>query len=327
MALTSVIDAILAKGRIGDADVLALRRDVYADGAISKEEASRLFAINDACPSSNMSWGQFFTEALSDFVVHQMQPSGYVDEINAEWLITHIDSDGKVETVNELELLIGILEKAKSVPECLNLYALNQVKRAVLSGEGVSRSGKSLRAGVVTEGDVEILRRILYAYGSGNNIGITTAEAELLFDINDATAKVDNHPSWNVLFAQAIANHLMMAHGHVVQDRETALRQEKWLDEKPSMDGFLTVMVKGLREIYKNTDADDSETRARNRRLALEAKMQQSEQISTSEANWLSGRINRDGSISAAERAVLTFIKQESPNIDPVLKPLLDLVA
>jgi hypothetical protein len=327
MALNSVVDAIVAKGSITDADVLALRRDCYSDSKISKEEAAKLFEINDKCQSHAIAWSQFFTEALSDFVVHQMKPEGYVDEINAEWLITHIDVDGKLESFNELELLIEIFEKAKSVPACLNLYALNQVKRAVLSGEGVTRSGKALQAGIVTEGDVEILRRILYAYGSGNNIGITSAEAELLFDINDATSKADNHPSWNVLFAQAIANHLMMAQGHVAQDRETALRQENWLDEKPTMDGFVSAMVKGLREIYKGFGADDSEAKARKRRLALEANIQTSEKISSSEANWLAARINKDGEISAAEKAVLTFIKQESPEIDPVLKPLLDLVA
>jgi hypothetical protein len=31
--------------------------------------------------------------------------------------------------------------------------------------------------------------------------------------------------------------------------------------------------------------------------------------------------------MSAAERAALTFIKHESPEIDPALKPLLNLVA
>jgi hypothetical protein len=315
MTLNSVVDAIVAKGSISDADVLVLRRECYDDGKISKDEASRLFAINDAAASHTPAWTQLFTEALSDFVVHQMQPSGYVDEINAEWLITHIDADGKLESCNELELLICILEKAKSVPPCLNLYALNQVKRTVLSGEGVTRSGKKLKAGVVTEADVDILRRILYAYGSGDNIGITSDEAELLFDINDATAKANNHPSWNVLFAQAIANHLMMAQGHVAKSREEALRQEQWLNEKPTKNGFLNTMVKGLRDIYKN-----SETVAPKRQATTE-------NITTSEANWLTARINKDGHISAAERAVLTFVKQESPDIDPVLRPLLDLVA
>lgn len=317
MTLNSMVDAIVAKGNITDADVLALRRACYGDGKISRDEASRLFEINDAAPSHTPAWTQLFTEALSDFVVHQMQPKGYVDEINAEWLITQIDADGKLESCNELELLICILEKAKSVPACLNLYALNQVKRTVLSGEGVTRSGKKLKAGVVTEADVDMLRRILYAYGSGDNIGITSEEAELLFDINDATATANNHPSWNILFAQAIANHMMVAQGHVAKNRETALRQEKWLDEKPGLDGYFTAMVKGLRDIYKGSRSAAGNV----------AKIASSEKITSPEANWLTSRINKDGRITTAERAVLTFIKHESPDIDPVLRPLLDLVA
>jgi hypothetical protein len=304
MTLNSMVEAIIAKGSMSDADVLALRRECYDDGNISRDEASRLFAINDAAKSHTPAWTLLFTEALSDFVVHQMQPTGYVDEINAEWLITHIDADGKLESCNELELL-----------PCLNLYALNQVKRAVLSGEGVTRSGKTLKAGVVTETDVDILRRILYAYGSGDNIGITSDEAELLFDINDATAQANNHASWNVLFAQAIANHLMVAQGHIAKSREVALRQEQWLNDKSTKNGFLNTMVKGLRDIYNGSESVAPKRGAK------------AENITTSEANWLTARINKDGHITAAERAVLTFIKQESPDIDPVLRPLLDLVA
>lgn len=307
MALSSVVNAIVAKGTIADADVTALQR-CHADSKLSKQDASRLFEINSACPSHPPAWAQFFTEVLSYFVVHQMRPVGHVDEINAEWLVTHIDTDGRVESPNELELLIRILEQAKSVPPSLNLYALNQVKQAVLTGKGVTRTGKNQQAGVVTGSDVETLRRILYAYDSDDNIGITADEAGLLFDINDATTNADNHPSWNVLFAQAIASHLLTAQGHIGRDRETALRHEKWLDVKPAGDRFLNTMVKGLRDIYKVSGSTEG------RKANIKA-------------NWLTARINKDGQITAAERAVLTFIKQESPDIGPVLRPLLDLVA
>jgi hypothetical protein len=328
MASNAIIDSISARCRITDEDVLAMRRAYYSDASITEGEASELFALNDSCSSHAVSWTQFFTEALSDFIVHQMKPEGYVDEANAKWLMGHIDADGKLESWNELELLIGIIEKAKSVPANLNIYALNQVKYAVLSGEGVTRSGSELKAGVVTEGDVQILRRILYAYGSGDNIGITIPEAEVLFDINDATAKADNHPSWSILFAQAIANHLMMAQGYQAPDRQTALRREHWLDEKPTMGSFITAMVTGLREVYKNSWNDiGAEVQARKIRLNREAASGESEKITSREAAWLAARINRDGEISPAERAALTFIKQESPEINPALKPLLDLVA
>ena len=49
--------------------------------------------------------------------------------------------------------------------------------------------------------------------------------------------------------------------------------------------------------------------------------------ISDSNAKWLAERISGNGKISAAERAVLSRIKQEAPKANPVLKPLMNLVA
>lgn len=49
--------------------------------------------------------------------------------------------------------------------------------------------------------------------------------------------------------------------------------------------------------------------------------------ISDSNAKWLAARISGNGKISAAERAVLSRIKQDSAKVNPVLKPLMNLVA
>ena len=45
------------------------------------------------------------------------------------------------------------------------------------------------------------------------------------------------------------------------------------------------------------------------------------------EARWLADRITRDGRVLTHEAALLSFIKHESPDIHPVLRPLLDKVA
>lgn len=323
------VESVLRSGTITDAQTLELRRQLYADYKIGQDEAGWLFELNAACPAQDKGWRVFFVEALSDFIVNQMHPAGYVSEANAKWLMGEIDADGRLESLNELEMLIAIFEIAKSVPESLSKYALNQVKAAVLTGKGILKSGKTLEAGVVSEGDVEILRRILYAYGSGGNIGITKAEAEVLFDINDATAKAGNHPTWPVLFSQAIANYLMMASGHTPVDRETALRREEWLadDSKaPASAGFISEMVGALRSIYKMS-LDDRGRIAGEKRRSLKAAITENEILTASESAWLVARIDRDGDLSPAERAVLTFIKQESPEIDPSLKPLLEKVA
>lgn len=116
----------------------------------------------------------------------------------------------------------------------------------------------------------------------------------------------------------------MMASMHAPADRETALRQDEWLQEeqRDNVD-FFSSMIAGLRSIYTSVDDDD----ALRRRQAYDQRLVESERISRAEASWLVNRINRDGKLSDAEKAILTFIKQELPDIHPDLKPLLDRVA
>ena len=329
MARNPVVESVLRSGTITDAQTLELRRYLYADYKVGAEEADWLFEINDACKSRGRGWDVFFIEALSDYIVHQMQPQGYVNESNVSWLMQRINTDGKLDAVNELELLIAIFEIAKSVPDQLEHYALQQVKTAVLEGTGTLRNGQKLEPGIVSEADVQLLRRILYAYASGNSIGITRNEAEILFDINDATAGKANHPSWSVLFAQAIANHLMMHVGHTPLSRETVLRQEQWLENEGRSEedtDFISSMVSSLREIYQLATTSPEDRKAA-RRIRLEAATAESETVTDAEAQWLLSRINRDGQLSEAETAALAFIKRESLDIHPALQPLLDKVA
>lgn len=336
MAIRQVTEPILERGEIHDADVLALRRAFYGDGLISQEEASSLFEINDRAEIKTMAWASFFIEALCDFLIFQMEPEGYVDEANARWLIDHIEADGKVETIAELDLLISVMERAQSVPESLSQFALTQVKHVVIEGQGVTRSGLPLAPGRVVAADVAMLRRILYAYGGGGNIAITSAEAEVLFDINDATTGADNDPAWNIFFAQAIANFLMMANGHCPLTREQALHIENWGDEEePGIGDFMTKMVTQLRTFYgpvgtrnwRKAFSDPTEDELRQRRIAREREALQAERITGQEAQWLANRVGRDGKISDAERAVLIFLKNEATAIDPILLPLLQQVA
>ena len=175
---------IKARGSIKDADVLKLRRSYYDDGRISVDEAEILFALNDACPVQDPAWADCFIESITDYLVEQAEPHGYLTAENAAWLIERIAKDGQVESKTELELLVNVLDKARWAPQSLVRFALEQVKGAVLTGTGPLRSGKKLDAGIVTEADVDLLRRILYSFGSDGNVAITQPEAEVLFDID-----------------------------------------------------------------------------------------------------------------------------------------------
>ena len=51
------------------------------------------------------------------------------------------------------------------------------------------------------------------------------------------------------------------------------------------------------------------------------------EGVSHEEARWLVERIGRDGMFDPAEQALIRFLKVESPQIHPVLRPLMDAIA
>ena len=48
------------------------------------------------------------------------------------------------------------------------------------------------------------------------------------------------------------------------------------------------------------------------------------EAVTAAEATWLAERIGKDGKLTPNERALLAFLKTESPSIDPALQQLVD---
>ena len=329
MNMSADINAIATDGHITDADVLALRRAMYGnDHVIDQAEADALFALNDAADGTCAAWPDFFVEAITDYCVHQTRPEGYVTDDMANWLISKVSASGRVKTATELETVIKVMEAAREVPQALEAFAIRQVHEAVLYGDGTTRSQEQLQPGQIGVGEVELLRRILYAAGGDNGLAISRAEAELLFDINDAVSDKAQHPAWADLFVKANVNYLMATRLHHPVSREQALRRDDWLnDREVSIGDFfgraLSGGLRGILDIYRQ-DAE-AEVAARNlqRSMAIGA----AEQVDETEAGWLADRINRDGELHDAEKALLMFIKQESPDIHPALKPLLNRVA
>lgn len=317
---------IKARGSIKDADVLKLRRSYYDDGRISPEEAEVIFALNDACPVQDPAWADCFIETITDYIVDQAKPEGYLTADNANWLIERISRDGRIESKTEMELLVSVLDRARWAPQSLVTFALEQVKDAVLSGMGPLRSGKLLEPGVVNEADVELLRRIISSYGGDGNIAVTQPEAEILFEIDEATAAADNHPSWGDLFVKAIAGCVMAASGYAIPSREEALAQDAWLDRRGdlSLSRVVGGMAAGLFSAYRDQSAEE---RAIARLAQQKVEIVTNEAVTPAEAAWLAHRIGHSGQLTPNERALLMFLKAENRSIHPSLQALVDKAA
>lgn len=320
LVASAKVAEIASTSRIDADAVRVLRREVFADGVVSSDEAETLFALNAACTDQCAEWPLFFIEAITDYIVHQEKPSGYISVKNADWLIDAISRDGRVDSMTELELLVRVLEAAKFSTERLAAFALRQVMYAVVEAKGPLLVGGELVPGLIGKAEVDLLRRILYAFGGDGNIAITKSEAEVLFEINDGTAGARNDPSWNDLFVKAIANFVMCASGYEAPTREEALRHENFLDRADAdIGGFFARMAsgggRGMLAAYRLSTDIDADWEARNQ--WNDACARRAERIDCVEAKWIAERIGKDGRLQENELALVKFIKQTSPSIHP----------
>ncbi len=339
MFLASPVDLsplLKTPGTVSPEDVLHFRREVFRDGLVSKQEADAVFMINDATEAQCSQWHDFYVEVMSDFVVAQMEPRGYVSVDNGEWLIRQVNRDGQIKSPSELEMLIQIVEKATEVPKKMTHHILQHVSHAVISGEGELIRGQKLSKGVMGEAETELLRRVLYAMSGCDGSAVSRQEAEILFDLNDKTTEQENHPSWNLLFVKAIANYLMAVSGYQPPSRQTAFAREKWMNDteiniaetlKQSLSSFGTLFSgTGFKDMFQSA-GDQIEQAWQEKNTKFEQAAQTAEVIDEQESHWLVERIGRDGKFHENEKALIEFLKEDSPNIHPSLKPLVNMVA
>ena len=271
-------------------------------------------ALNTACRIVSPEWVDYFVEIITDYIIHQQQPAGYVDEDKARWLMRWIDRDGQVDSLAELELLVRIIEVAVSVPLSLRDYTLRQIEAAVLTGEGVTRrTGLSvgigeLSADGINATEVTLLRRVIFAMAGDGGLIVGRDEAEMLFRIKDATLTASNAPEWADLFVRAVGNHLMAHSSYQPLTRDEQQAQDAYLADTSVRLGRFAKRAFGLR-----VDGGlPHTTLAARERANDEDARRHSEAVLPHEKAWLTGQIQADGATDALEEALLAFIRRES---------------
>jgi hypothetical protein len=323
------VGVIEAKGSITSDDLLILRQSVFKDGVVDKSEVEAVFRLDRRCSEKAAVWREFYVDSLTDYFVWKSQPPKYVSEDGANFLIENVTHDGRIDGTSELELLVNIVHWAVSVPEELIVLMLQAVKDSVLDPDH-ALYGKGRKPGVVTEIDTQFVRRAIYATGSGGSITVTRREADLIFDINNETIAAENDPGWQDLFVKAIANHLMFPRpAPAAISAEEYSRREAWLEESRSVGRLLgevgrNVASLNLAEGWSSWDPFGkraaAEQKAKEDGMMREALTRES--IDEAEARWLLGRIAEDDTVHENERALLMFIRDNSPNVHPLLQEL-----
>ena len=296
-------------GAIGPGEILALRRAGWVDGRMDPEEAEALFVANDHIAEPSAEWCDFFVEALGEFIVNQVEPKGYVDQVMADELVSRIDRDGRVETMAELELLVRVLERSLSVPDSLRAYALRQIEHAVLHGEGATRRGELDSKGI-NETECTLLRRLIFSAGGDRPASVSKAEAEMLFRIKDAALYEINAPEWEKLFVQGVANYLLGFGGHEPLPRERAAELEQFMGaEGAGLGGFLGRMAlsepdfKGAFGSLLDMGPQGPD---------IEGGAAEAAAFTDQEDLWLLDRIDADEELDPLEKALLAFIAEET---------------
>jgi hypothetical protein len=110
----TIISAMILGRRVSGQDVIWLRREVFAGREVTQEAADELFAVARAGMDNAPEWKEFFVEMITEYVVRQPEPAGFVTEERAAWLLARVDECNSVEA---LAALVNVVAEARSLPQ------------------------------------------------------------------------------------------------------------------------------------------------------------------------------------------------------------------
>lgn len=330
--LEAIAKRVAPTGVVSVEDAQAVRRAIYAgDCKVDVAEAEALFAIERARKSHCTEWSTLFVEALTDFVIKQQAPAGYLSEDNAAWLEAQIKRRKQPTSDGDVALAVNLIETAAEVPAAFAAFALRLVKDAVIYDDATDAQGRKMGSGRVSKADVDMLKRILWGAGSEGHLAVSRDEAEALFAISDATTGADNVKEWDELFARAIGNYLLGATGRAVPSREQALRWQTESSYKIDVLGALSRVLQASPQALDHKfivetiagagslgqDLEREHVRQNATRAAATAV---AEIMTPEKAGWLLDHIDKNGVMTSAEKALVQFVAREAAALDASLK-------
>jgi len=299
-----------ADGQVTADELLALRREGWGDGIITRAEAEALFTLNNSLRERSEAWCDFFVEAIGEHVLNGTPPRLQCSDAEAAWLIGQIDHDGVTESMAELECMVRIIERAENTPERLKNYVLAQVEREVLSGTGPTRCGGELSATHISAAECRIIRRVIFASGGHGPAAVTRYDAEMLFRLKDATLAEENAAEWDDLFIDGVANFLK---GFALQNaqvsHERKLELETFVaDNTPNVARFMGRVLREMPQAGNHFGKVFGKRKNGSDYAALAAA---GEAVTDHEREWLEQMIDADGEVDELESRLLARIAAE----------------
>ena len=297
LALQTLADQLAADNTVTAGEALTLRRTIFPDGVVSREEAEMLISLAARVANNDEAWTHAFVEAITDHVLAAGAYPGHVDEATTSWLVTRLGQDGPRQT--EVEAVLNILERAESAPEYLSTFARGRIA-ALLSGNRVGPA------------EAELVRRCLYASAGSGRTSLTEAEARWMFALDAESEGRGNDPAWGDLFVKAMLCHLMGRRAPALLEAKDMMARQAWLETDTKgvgamlasiFAGGVTGFAAKVREA-STVDRMEGYYEAANDDAAADA------ELTLSEIAWTVGMTKEDGKLTANERALLAEIEK-----------------
>lgn len=110
-----VIEQLTRAGKdLTSAEIRQLRRALFEDEGVSRDEAAALFDLDRTQGAACPEWTEFFVECLTDHVVWQARPTGVLNNEQAEWLLGEAD---KAASLASFALLANVLAESHRAPQ------------------------------------------------------------------------------------------------------------------------------------------------------------------------------------------------------------------
>lgn len=293
LALQTLADQLAADKTISADEALELRKAVFPDGVVSREEAEMLIALAARVANSDEAWSHAFVEAITDHVLAQGEYPGHVDEATVSWLTTRLGKEGPRET--EIEAVLKILERAESTPDYLSGFARERLT-AHVKGAPIGRS------------ETEMVRRCLYASAGAGRTSVIEDEARWMFALDAESDGRANDAAWGDLFVKAILNHLMACKAPALLEANAMMARQAWLaKETPGVGGIFGAMFqKGWQWTARTPNEVDG---WEGHYAEANAAAEEDARLTLSEIAWTVGMTKEDGKRTANEAKLLEEIR------------------
>lgn len=292
-ALLTLSDHIAADRKISAEEALELRKAIFPDGVVSRDEADVMIALEGRVANTDEAFQHAFVEAIVDHALQSGTYAGHVDEATAAWLIERFGDEGARET--EIEVLLKTLERSESAPASLAAFARGRVA-AWLAGKPVGAR------------ETEFIRRALYVAAGAGAISVTEDEARWLFALDAESEGRVNHPGWTDLFIRGVLNYLMGRRAPELLDAEDMISRQAWLEApNQGLGGFFGRMFGhgyGDKVSYREIDAFEAHYERVN------AERAEDERLTLAEIAWAVGMTREDGTRTANESALLAKLRE-----------------